>query len=74
MHTLHYIRTTCGQGIALMGTEKLTLKAFGHSDWGACVDSRRSVTSYILMLGHSPICWKSKKQSNVSLSSSEVEY
>ncbi|KAF3679434.1 hypothetical protein FXO38_02769 [Capsicum annuum] len=35
---------------------------------------RRSVSSYIVLLGNSPVSWKSKKQKTVSLSSAEVEY
>ncbi|PHU02289.1 hypothetical protein BC332_27540 [Capsicum chinense] len=35
---------------------------------------RRLVSSYIVLLGNSPVSWKSKKQKTVSLSSAEVEY
>lgn len=39
-HTLHYVHSTCGQGIVLQGSNTLTLQAFSDSDWGACCDSR----------------------------------
>lgn len=60
-HTLRYIAHTAGQGIMLKVSDNLTLQAFSDSDWAACPDSRRSVTGYVLMLGNSPITWKSKK-------------
>lgn len=59
----------CSQGILLNGSDQLHLQAFSDSDWAACLDTRISVTSYILRLGNSPISWKSKKQSIVSKSS-----
>ncbi|XP_056697421.1 uncharacterized mitochondrial protein AtMg00810-like [Spinacia oleracea] len=73
-HTLRYINSTAGQGILLKATDKLTLQAFSDSDWAACPTTRRSVTGYVLLLGNSPISWKSKKQSTISKSSSEAEY
>ena len=74
LHTLNYIHSTCGQGIVLKGSAKLVLQAFTNSDWGACPITRRSVSSYLVLLGNSPISWKSKKKPTVSRSSSEAEY
>lgn len=73
-HTLRYINQTAGQGIVLQGSDHLTLQVYSYSDWAACPDSRRSVTGYVLMLGNSPIVWKSNKQTTVSRSSLEAEY
>ena len=55
-------------------TNQLTVQAYSDSDRGSCVDSRRYVTSYVIMLDNSPVSWKSKKQCTVSRSSSEAEY
>lgn len=74
IHTLNYIHSTCGQGIVLKGNDKLVLQAYTDSDWGACPTTRRSVSGYLVLLGKSPISWKSKKQPTVSRSSSEAEY
>ncbi|XP_019089093.1 PREDICTED: uncharacterized protein LOC109127935 [Camelina sativa] len=43
-------------------------------DWGACPDSRRSVTGFAIFIGHSLVSWRSKKQDMVSMSSAESEY
>ncbi|XP_074336065.1 uncharacterized protein LOC141673233 [Apium graveolens] len=74
LHTLHYMSSTAGQGILLKVDEQLTLQDFSDSDWGACLDSRRSILGYVMLLGKSPISWKSKKQGIVYRSSSEAEY
>ena len=58
----------------LKASPQLTLQAFSDSDWASCPSSRRSVTSYTVLLSSSPISWKSKKQGIVSKSSSEAEY
>lgn len=74
LHTLNYVHSTIDQGILLKATDSITLQAFSDSDWAACLDTRRSVTGYLLLLGNSPVSWKSKKQGTVSKSSSEAEY
>jgi len=73
-HTLSYIKGTLGQGILLKASSQLSLQAFLDSDWASCPTSRRSVTGYAVLLGSSPISWKSKKQGTISKSSSEKKY
>ena len=60
-HTLNYVHTTASQGIIIRGSAQLKLQAYSDSDWASCPNSRRSITGYILLLGSSPISWKSKK-------------
>lgn len=74
LHTISYVAHTLHHGVLLRGSNVLHLRAYSDSDWGACIDTRRSVTGYVLLFGDSPISWRSKKQSTVSRSSSEAEY
>ncbi|XP_039035713.1 uncharacterized mitochondrial protein AtMg00810-like [Hibiscus syriacus] len=74
MRIVRYIRKNLGEYILFSVKSKPNLVAFCDSDWAACPMSRRSVTGYCVKLEDSLICWKSKKQSTISQSSTEVEY
>ena len=62
------------RGILLRSDSTLSLQGWCDSDWAACPITRRSLTRWIVYLGHSPIAWKTKKQHTVSRSSAEAEY
>ena len=74
LRVIRYLKQTIGQGIFLPAHSDIHLRGYNDSDWANCVDTRRSVTSFIVYLGESPISWKSKKQATISTSSSESEY
>ncbi|XP_049410378.1 GDSL esterase/lipase 4-like, partial [Solanum stenotomum] len=61
-------------GIFISNKPDLTITAYCDSDWTACPNSKKSVSGYLVLMGDSPISWKSKKQATVSLSSAMVEY
>uniref|UniRef100_A0A3Q7FJI4 Reverse transcriptase Ty1/copia-type domain-containing protein n=1 Tax=Solanum lycopersicum TaxID=4081 RepID=A0A3Q7FJI4_SOLLC len=73
-HVLRYLMNDPCLGVFLSNSTDCTITAYCDSDWAACPDSRRSVSGYIVLMGDSPICWKSKKQATISLSSAEAEY
>ena len=71
---LRYLIGTSSQGILLASSSAAQLTAFCDSDWASCPMSRRSTSGYCILLGHSPISWKAKKQSVVARSTAEAEY
>uniref|UniRef100_M1DD39 Reverse transcriptase Ty1/copia-type domain-containing protein n=1 Tax=Solanum tuberosum TaxID=4113 RepID=M1DD39_SOLTU len=73
-HMLRYLKQDSTLGIFMSNTDDYTVSAFCDSDWASCPDSRKFVTGYVVLLGDSPVNWKSKKQETISLSSAEAEY
>jgi hypothetical protein len=51
-----------------------SLRVFCDSDWADYSETRISVTGFILYLMNVPVCWRSKSQKGVTLSSTEAEY
>lgn len=71
---LRYVKNNPGQGILLASKSAAVLKGYCDSDWATCPMSRRSTTGYCVLLGQSPVSWKTKKQSVVARSTAEAEY
>ena len=55
-------------------SEEWDLVSYCDSDWAGDPESRISVTVFIIHFLGVPICWRSKAQKGVTLSSSEAEY
>eukprot|EP00253_Pinus_taeda_P032169 PITA_32169 len=71
---LRYVQGTITYGIHYAANCSLNLIGFTDSDWAGDTIDRKSTSGYVLSLGSGPICWSSKKQAAIALSSVEVEY
>ena len=69
-----YIRGTLNYGLVYRSSESCKLYGYSDSDWAGCVESRKSTSGHIFLLGNCTVSWRSKKQSVVALSSTEAEY
>uniref|UniRef100_A0A3Q7IS00 Reverse transcriptase Ty1/copia-type domain-containing protein n=1 Tax=Solanum lycopersicum TaxID=4081 RepID=A0A3Q7IS00_SOLLC len=74
IRVVKYIKGTAGLGLFMPSSKSSELTAYCDSDWAACVESRRSVTGYVVKFGNAAISWKAKKQNTVSRSSAEAEF
>ncbi|KAL9230729.1 hypothetical protein vseg_006043 [Gypsophila vaccaria] len=74
LRVVRYLKGSPGQGLLFRADSDLTIPSWCDSDYGVCSLSRRSVTGWYIFLGGSPISWKTRKQTTVSLSSAETEY
>lgn len=70
---LRYLKGTLDLGLVYSADDK-PLKGFVDSDWGNCLDDRRSYSGYVFALSGSPVSWDARKQRTVALSSTEAEY
>ena len=68
------IKGSPGKGIFFSSNFDLHIKSFCDAGWVGCLDTRKSLTGYVVYLGESLISWRSKKQRVVLRSSAEAEY
>nr|VDC58817.1 unnamed protein product [Brassica rapa] len=74
LRVVRFLKGCPGQGILLRSDSNLELSVYVNADWSTCPLTRRSLSSYVVLLGGNPISWKTKKQKTVSDSSAEAEY
>ena len=68
LHTKEWGITYGGQGCGLC------MEAYMDSDFGACLDTRRSVSGAVLMLAKGAISWHSRMQEVTASGTSVAEY
>ena len=75
---LTYLRGTSDYGLCYQrrpGLDRvLDIHGFVDVDWAGDLDQRRSTSEYVFNLFGGAVSWMSKKQSIVSLSTTEAEY
>ena len=70
---MRYLQATIDGGIQF-GIEKSQFSAYVDADFAGDPNERRSTTGYIFMPNGGPVCWSSRRQSCVALSTAEAEY
>ncbi|XP_039169257.1 secreted RxLR effector protein 161-like [Eucalyptus grandis] len=69
-----YLQGTKNFGLFYKNGEKSDLFRFTDSDYTGDVDDRKITSGYVFMLGSGAVSWSSKKQSIVTLSTTEAEF
>ncbi|KAG5878179.1 hypothetical protein JTB14_029354 [Gonioctena quinquepunctata] len=70
---MRYLKTTKNMEL-ILGTNGVEKKMYADADWAEDNRDRKSTSGFIIKIFGSPISRRSRKQSTVSLSSSEAEY
>lgn len=75
LQILKYLQGTRNLALVLGGKEKdINVHSYCDADWAGEPDKRKSRSGFVIMVNKSPICWSSKLQASVALSSTEAEY
>jgi len=72
INILKYLNSTKNYKITYNETGEFA--AYTDSDLGGDIRDRKSTSGFIIVKGTKPICWASKKQTNVATSTMEAEY
>ena len=65
---------TCEYGLFFPSRNTTEYHIHANTDWGRDLDSRYSTSRVVHKLGNSTICWSSKLQATIALSSTESKY
>ena len=69
-----YLKGTIDLALWYPHKNSFSLRAYSDADWADCVDDRKSTSGGAFFLGESLVAWTRKKQSSISLSTTDTEY
>lgn len=69
-----YLKGTINFGLLYFNSEKLRLTTYSDADHAGDIETRRSTTGYVFMIGDGIVSWGSERQKSVSISTMEAEY
>jgi len=69
-----YLKGTLSYGLWYPRNQNSQVITYSDADWANCVNERKSTSGGAFFLGESLVSWLSKKQSSISLSTTEAEY
>ena len=72
-HILRYLKHTCDLKLNYE-RKNAPIEIYCDSDWANDKDCRKSISGYVVLLAGAAICWQTRKQSVVALSTVEAEY
>ncbi|XP_015169426.1 uncharacterized mitochondrial protein AtMg00810-like [Solanum tuberosum] len=64
LRVVRYIKEVPGSGLLMPAKQTTQLTAYCDSDWGACVETRRSVIGYLVKFGDALVSWKIQEARN----------
>lgn len=71
---LRYIRGTLDLGLVYSGSDGASvLEAYADADWANDLTDRKSLSGYVFRIYGNTVCWVTRKQSTIPLSSTEAE-
>ena len=71
---MRYLQGSKEAALTYKPTNDTSMVGFSDADWAGNLDDRRSTTGYVFRIGSGAVCWASKRQATVALSSTEAEY
>ena len=74
LYICRYLAGTAHYKLVYNGPKAQGIIAYADSDWASDSSSRRSTTSYIVKLASRVVCWNTRAQRTIALSSTEAEY
>jgi hypothetical protein len=73
-HVMRYLKGTMDYGLSYDGDHDFILSGYIDADWAGSIADRKRTSVCCFSLGSAMISWQSRKQSSISLSTTEAEY